>query len=251
MMNIGIYGFGNMGRAIALAFLKKGNKVIAYDKDPSKEEKALKEGIGFAKSPSFLKELSEIIVLSIKPKDLESLNESFENQKVVSILAGSPLKKIKELTKAKVAARIMANLGIEFLSSPIAIYCDEEKDLNYFTSIFEQIGNVYPMEEEMINAFTAIAGSGPAFFAEILEGAVLSGVYMGFNYDMSLSLCLDTMESLIKLSREKNLKPSEIVKMVSSPKGTTIEGILEIEKKSVKGNFMSAFIKAFEKSKNM
>jgi pyrroline-5-carboxylate reductase len=247
-MRIGIIGYGNMGRAFALG-LKDHYDIIVFDKDTSKKELALQDGIGFSNSIEFLLDSVDLIILSIKPQDLASLKElNFNGKSLVSMLAGTSVSKLKEHIKDAYITRIMPNLAVIYKKGVIGFYSEDAKK-EVIKSMLEHLGKVYELEEKYFDAFTAIGGSGPAFVASIVEAMRLSGIYMGLNKDVSYDLATATIEGTLELLKAYN--EEELILKVSSPAGTTIEGIYNIEKTGLKGILMETFIRAYQKSKSL
>jgi len=247
-MRIGIIGYGNMGRAFALG-LKDHYDIIVFDKDTSKKELALQDGIGFSNSIEFLLDSVDLIILSIKPQDLASLKElNFNGKSLVSMLAGTSVSRLKEHIKDAYITRIMPNLAVIYKKGVIGFYSEDAKK-EVIKSILEHLGKVYELEEKYFDAFTAIGGSGPAFVASIVEAMRLSGIYMGLNKDVSYDLAMATIEGTLELLKAYN--EEELILKVSSPAGTTIEGIYNIEKTGLKGILMEIFIRAYQKSKSL
>jgi pyrroline-5-carboxylate reductase len=247
-MRIGIIGYGNMGRAFALG-LKGHYDIIVFDKDTSKKESSIKDGVGFASSIEFLLDSVDLIILSIKPQDLTSLKGlNFNDKSLVSMLAGTSVSKLKEYTKDAYITRIMPNLAVIYKKGVIGFYSEDTKK-EVIKSMLEHLGKVYELEEKYFDAFTAIGGSGPAFVASVVEAMRLSGIYMGLNKDMSYDLAITTIEGALELLKAYN--EEELVLKVSSPAGTTIEGIYNIEKSGLKGILMETFIRAYQKAKGL
>jgi pyrroline-5-carboxylate reductase len=247
-MRIGIIGYGNMGRAFALG-LKDHYDIIVFDKDTSKKELALQDGIGFSNSIEFLLDSVDLIILSIKPQDLASLKElNFNGKSLVSMLAGTSVSRLKEHIKDAYITRIMPNLAVIYKKGVIGFYSEDAKK-EVIKSMLEHLGKVYELEEKYFDAFTAIGGSGPAFVASIVEAMRLSGIYMGLNKDVSYDLAMATIEGTLELLKAYN--EEELILKVSSPAGTTIEGIYNIEKTGLKGILMETFIRAYQKSKTL
>jgi pyrroline-5-carboxylate reductase len=247
-MRIGIIGYGNMGRAFALG-LKDHYDIIVFDKDTSKKELALQDGIGFSNSIEFLLDSVDLIILSIKPQDLASFKElNFNGKSLVSMLAGTSVSRLKEHIKDAYITRIMPNLAVIYKKGVIGFYSEDAKK-EVIKSTLEHLGKVYELEEKHFDAFTALGGSGPAFVASIVEAMRLSGIYMGLNKDVSYDLAMATIEGTLELLKAYN--EEELILKVSSPAGTTIEGIYNIEKTGLKGILMETFIRAYQKSKSL
>jgi pyrroline-5-carboxylate reductase len=247
-MRIGIIGYGNMGRAFALG-LKDHYDIIVSDKDTSKKELALQDGIGFSNSIEFLLDSVDLIILSIKPQDLASLKElNFNGKSLVSMLAGTSVSRLKKHIKDAYITRIMPNLAVIYKKGVIGFYSEDAKK-EVIKSMLEHLGKVYELEEKYFDAFTALGGSGPAFVASIVEAMRLSGIYMGLNKDVSYDLAMATIEGTLELLKAYN--EEELILKVSSPAGTTIEGIYNIEKTGLKGILMETFIRAYQKSESL
>ncbi len=246
-MRIGILGYGNMGRAFALG-LKDKYDILAFDKDIIKKDTALQDGVGFASSTHFLMENVDVLLLSIKPQDLINLSIDIKNKSIISILAGISMNRLKDVFKEAFMTRIMPNLGVLKNKGVIAFHSEDPKK-EELKSMISLLGNVYELEEKYFDAFTAIGGSGPALIASIVEAMRLSGVYMGLNKDISYDIVINMIFGTLELLKEYS--EEELILKVSSPGGTTIEGIYNIEKSGIRGALMESFIKAYEKSKKL
>lgn len=250
-MRIGIIGYGNMGRAFATG-LKDNYEVLVFDKYIQKKDIALQDGVGFANSLEFLIENAELIFLCIKPQDLTTIQiKNFSNKSIVSMLAGVSIGKLKEtfsILQNIYLTRIMPNLALIKQHGVIAFYSEDPKK-EEIKSIISKLGKVYEIEEKYFDAFTAIGGSGPAFISSIVEAIRLSGIYMGLNKDLSYDITINMIQGTLELL--KDITEEELILKVSSPSGTTIEGIYNLEKLGLKGIIMETFIKAYEKSKKL
>jgi pyrroline-5-carboxylate reductase len=247
-MKIGIIGYGNMGRAFALG-LKDHYEVIAFDKDPSKKELALQDGIGFSTSIDFLIDRAELFILSIKPQDIKALDDvDFKNKSVVSMLAGTSISRLKEHIKTASISRIMPNIAVLCQKAVIA-FCSFDDKKDTIKDMLSKVGRVYELEEKHFDAFTALGGSGPAFIASLIESMRLAGIYMGLNKDLAYDISIGTVEGVLELLKEQT--EEELILKVSSPGGTTIEGLFNIEKTGLRGALMESFIKAYQKSKSL
>ncbi len=247
-MRIGILGYGNMGRAFVLG-LKDYYDVVVFDKDKTKKEIAIQDNVGFANSIGFLIANIDILILAVKPQDIYELSSlNIKNKSIISMLAGVSLERLEEHLKDNYLTRIMPNLGVLCKKGVIAFYSKDPKK-EVIKDILSKLGKVYELEEKYFDAFTAVGGSGPAFIASIIEAIRLSGIYMGLSKDISYDITLNTMEGVLELL--ETYTEEELMLKVSSPAGTTIEGIYNIEKSGLRGAVMESFIKAYEKSKKL
>ncbi len=256
-MRVGIIGFGNMGGAFGEG-LKKSTEVIAFDIELDKREKALQMGIGWAGSLEFLVEASDLLLLAVKPKDaekvLEKLRGRMEGKLLVSIVAGLSLRKIEELLGRGKVIRCMPNLAVAVGRGTIAYVCNElveEREEETFIESFSKCGSLHKIEEGLMDAFTALAGSGPAFVMKFVAALCLAGVREGFSYQQAKDIVLDTMEGTILMLRTFGGHPEEWISRVASPAGTTIEGIKVLEEKAFSGILMECIRATANKCKQL
>jgi pyrroline-5-carboxylate reductase len=189
------------------------------------------------------------IILAVKPYALQEISMRIkgEAKAIYSILAGKSLVEIEKYIKAKSYIRAMPNIAAAFGASTTAITGDLEVK-SRAEEIFSYIGDVIWVEnDDEIDMATAIIGSGPAFLAIIAEAISDGGVYIGLKRDVAKKLTKGLFKSFSKL----NMNFSEIKDKVMSPKGTTAEGILEMEDNKVRGAMFNVIKKTYEKSKKL
>ena len=259
-MRIGIVGFGNMGQAFALCLSKKVGKenIVVYDVDQTKRQIAVENGFAFASDIKFLIDTSDLIIIAVKPKDAKSVLRALKNAKnkvILSIMAGVGIFDIEEeVGEDKKIVRVMPNLGVAVGSGVMAITDNgkiKEEERNKVEEILITCGSLYRIDERLFDSFTALAGSGPAFVFEFVDGLTLAGVREGFNYEQALRIVIDTLIGSGKLLKELGGNPNEWIARVSSPGGTTVEGIKFLEEKGFKGILMGCIEKTAEKAKKL
>jgi len=254
-VKISIIGYGEMAKAI-LEGMENGKwkmenvEVVGRNIDRLKEIEQK-----FKVKTALIDEydISEkIVILAVKPYALQevSMRIKGEAEVLISILAGKSLVELEKYIKAKAYIRAMPNIAAKYQASTTAITGDEEGK-NIASEILSKIGEViWVNNDDEIDMATAIIGSGPAFLAIIAEAISDAGVYTGLKRDVANSLVKGLFNSFSVLSgREKSF--NIIKNKVSSPKGTTIEGIYTLEKEGIRGKIMEGIIKAYEKSKKM
>ncbi|MCS7083356.1 MAG: pyrroline-5-carboxylate reductase [Aquificaceae bacterium] len=242
---LGVIGFGNMGSSFVKR-LHKDYKISVYDKDKSKLLNS--EGLSFEAKDSLeeLLEVSETLLLCVKPKDALDVLKSLSSWQgtIISCVAGLEIAKIQRFVKARVV-RIMPNLAVSVGLGSIAVCGDVSEDVRRMLS---RCGEVFELEEGLFDAFTAIAGSGPAFFYKFLQGMVLGGVYLGMSKESALKVSLQSILGACELLKN-NGSLEELIFKVSSPGGTTIEGIKLLEEKAFCGIVLECIAKTAQKSK--
>jgi len=113
------------------------------------------------------------------------------------------------------------------------------------------LGEVYEVKEELLDVITGLSGSGPAYVFNFIDALAQGGVKMGLSYDMALKIATQTVLGSAKLLKESGQHPAVLRDMVTSPAGTTIYGLHELEKKNFKDAVMSAVESATKRSKEL
>ncbi len=255
-MKVGIVGFGNMGSAFAQG-LKGHAEVLVFDKDEEKKERALHLGFGVAKELDFLLGC-DFLMIAVKPKDvrdiLEGIRGKLKDEVLVSIVAGLSVEGIKGMVGQGVKViRSMPNLGVMVGEGAIAFCTDgvDEETKSKFVELFSSCGKLYEIEERLMDAFTALAGSGPAFVFKFISALSLAGVMEGFSYGTSLDIVLQTIKGSVGLLSQKGGHPEEWISKVASPGGTTVEGIKVLEERGFSGILMECVRRTSEKAKRL
>lgn len=229
MYKLGIIGGGNMGEAIIAGSLKKFF-VSVCEKDVSRQKYLLKN----YKIPSYnlkkLSEISDIMILAIKPQDfdeaLKELAPSLQKKTlVISIAAGITTQYIERgLGKNIRVVRAMPNLPALIQRGVTAISRGrfaKTSDLNLAKKIFDYIGSTVIVKESSINAITAVSGSGPAYVFLFMECLIAAAEDLGLSKDLALKLVRQTFSGSIALVEKKNADPAGLRVKVTSKGGTT------------------------------
>lgn len=259
-IKIAIIGCGNMGAAIAQR-LSKHSTTILFDRNPEKVQKLAH--LGYGKVSSSLEEAIEkadFVLLAIKPQNIEAcasmINENIKNHQIlISLLAATPLKKLKELFfNASKIVRMMPNLAIKVGEGVAALCIDSEEPQefkNKILDIFSSMGLVFWIDENKIDAISSLAGSGPAFIFTFIEAMIEASIAMGLPAKDALPLVLQTMQGSIALLQKSDVAVSTAKWQVTSPGGTTIAGLRQLEKSNVRSGIIETFIATFEKNKQI
>ena len=251
-MKISVIGYGEMAKAI-LYGMKNGNwkmeEVEIVGRDENKLKKLANE-IGCTYSLIDGYDITDkVVILAIKPYALQevSMRIKGEAEVLISILAGKPLVELQKYIKAKNYIRAMPNIAAKYGASTTAITGDiEAKEIAF--DILSKIGEViWVNSDDEIDMATAIIGSGPAFLAIIAEAISDGGVYIGLKRDVAIKLTKGLFKSFSAIDD----KFADIKDKVMSPKGTTAEGIFQLEKEGVRGKILQGVISTYEKSKKI
>lgn len=117
--------------------------------------------------------------------------------------------------------------------------------------VFAPLGNLHWMAENKLDALTALTASGPAFVYVMIESIVEAAIAMGFNSSEAQGLVLEMLSGSIAMLRETRKHPGELKWQVTSPSGTTIEGLKVLERSGVRAGIIDTFLAAHERSKEL
>ena len=259
MLNIGFIGTGNMATALIKSI--KSNidcNIISSDSDESKLARAEKLGVNATKDNKELVEKSEIIFLCVKPKDinsvLEEIKDLIENKIIVSIAAGIKIENIEKIIGDKKIARVMPNVNC-LADEMAAAYSSnkniDEKDKKIISKLLNSAGLALEVKENKMDIVTALSGSGPAFAAYIIKLFAEAGIKQGLNEEDAYNLALQTFYGTSSLLKKENIDANELIKMVSSPGGTTVAGREILENSNIKEIIEKTKETAFKRSKEL
>ncbi|MDD5449595.1 MAG: pyrroline-5-carboxylate reductase [Candidatus Omnitrophica bacterium] len=229
---VGIIGCGNMGTAILKAVAKSpGHQVTSYDIDKKRlKDTAKKYKIKAAKDIPDLVKKCDIIVLAVKPKDIEEVlsgaRYDINTSKIlISVAAGVTTASIESVVQKKIAiVRAMPNMPA-LIQAGISAVCRgrfaSDKDLSAAKELFKNIGEVVEVEEDAMNAVTAISGSGPAYFFFLVEILIKMGRELGLKDGVAAKLAVETILGSARLLKETGESPEALRSRVTSKGGTT------------------------------
>jgi pyrroline-5-carboxylate reductase len=253
-LRLGFIGSGNMANAIIRGIISRGiirpDHIYAFDVDMDKLKKLSAQlGISVTEDNCQIASKSDIIIIAVKPNAYhEVLSEikKYLNERhiLISIAAGITTDLIKQLTdyKCKVV-RTMPNtpaLAGEGMTAMASNHHLSTEELKTVKDILLTFGKVEEVPESLMDAVTAVSGSGPAYVSMFIEAMADGGVLAGLPRDLAYRLSIQTVIGTAKLLLEWGKHPGEIKDMVCSPGGTTIEAIRRLEKQG----FRSAIIEA-------
>ncbi|MBL7130702.1 MAG: pyrroline-5-carboxylate reductase [Candidatus Omnitrophica bacterium] len=253
MNNIGIIGFGNMGSCLGERLKSKEHPIWTFDKDKKKTEKL--SGINLADSNIDLVREVETIILAVKPQDfgatLDEIKNETEGKLVISIAAGITTGYIEKILGKVRVIRTMPNMPAR-IGRGITCLCKgqfaTEKDSNFTRQLFENLGLILILEEDMINEATAVSGSGPGYVFDLIETKKIdinnkaalerfreeftmlligAAIGIGFMPKDATKLAQATVDGSIALLKYSKLSAQELRKQITSKGGTT-EAALEV-----------------------
>ena len=258
---IGLVGAGKMGEALIKGLLSSGRTlpIIACDRDRERLGYiASTYGVKVYPKASDIAEKADVIILAVKPQDVEEALEGMkealtEDKLLVSIAAGVTIDHISyHLLHPCSVVRVMPNtpaLVMEGVSAICPAKGTPPERVEEVVRIFSVLGKTVMVErEELMDAVTGLSGSGPAFVFLFLEALTDGGVKMGLKRETARLLALQTVLGASKLALETGKHFAELRDMVTSPGGTTIAGLSLMEEKGLRGIVMGAVEKATRRS---
>lgn len=262
---LAILGGGKMAEALLSGLLRSGwRKPEDIVVTVRREERgsALAERYGVAvtlDNPAAVREAG-IAIIAVKPQDMGALLEQIapavraENL-LITIAAGIPTAFIeKRIPVEAPVVRVMSNVPV-LVDEAMTVIAPgsraEEKHLAVAEEIWGHVGRVIRLAEKHLDAVTATSGSGPAYFALLAEAMIDACILLGLSRDVATELIVQTMLGSAKLLRESGMHPVELREMVTSPGGTTINAIRELENAGVRAAFLNAIHAACERAREL
>ena len=262
---IGFIGGGKMGEALAKglirAKLSTADSIIVSDVDNKRCQVFEEEtGIKTTQENREVTANSDVIILAVKPNIMGTILEELKNDitsehLVVSIAAGIPLNFMESsLNEGCRAIRVMPNTPclVGETAAGYALGKNATRDDGELVGrILNAVGKSYLLEEKYLDAVTGLSGSGPAFIYMVIEALADGGVKMGLPRDVSTELAAQTAFGAAKMVLESNTHIGELKDSVTSPGGTTIEGLHALEKGGLSNTLINAVEAATKKSKRL
>lgn len=264
-MKVGFIGAGNMGGAIVRGLVSGGHcgaDILVYDKDTTKLMKLSEDcKIVIASSAADIVEQSDTVILAVKPQMLSGVLTPLApvlrrcRPLIISIAAGKTLSWIENIIGKDVPlARVMPNIAAK-VGQGMSAFClndvSDESHKKTVRMIFESVGKVVELKEELFSAFTAVAGSSPAFTLLYIDALANAGVRYGIPKDTALTIASQAVLGTTHLLQKTGQHPRAISDAVCSPSGTTIEGVCALQSCGFENAVLEAVRASFEKDKKL
>ena len=261
-IKIACIGVGNMGKALTIGLCSHidSKNIFIYDADSKQCEKLLADcKVNISKSANEACEYADIIILSVKPHIvwdvLGQIKDNIKNKTLVSVAAGVTISSISEKLHSETKIiRAMPNTPALVNKGMTAITASTNTDANVLETvkdIFQCVGEVIVLPENLFDAVTGLSGSGPAFVFTFIQALADAAVKLGIPRKEALLLASQTVMGSAAMVVEKLENPISLRDNVASPGGTTIDGIYVLEERGFSGTVIDAVIKAAEKSKKL
>lgn len=264
-LKIGFLGAGKMALALAKGIVNAGlvraDGILASD--PIEQARAAFSKESGAKTTANNGEVvkfATVLILAVKPDQVNGLLAEIKGQfsakhLLISIAAGVPISRFEAAlgNQARVV-RVMPNTPALVGASASAFaagHAAQPEDGELARKIFSSVGLAFEVKESLLDAVTGLSGSGPAYAFLLIDALSDGGVAAGLPRDVATRLAAQTLLGSARMVLETGLHPAALKDMVTSPGGTTIEGLHELERGGVRAALISAVRAATEKSKKL
>ncbi|NLK25918.1 MAG: pyrroline-5-carboxylate reductase [Euryarchaeota archaeon] len=250
----GFIGAGNMAEALMKGLISSGEatpqEIIASEIVPARRDQIAKDlGVTTVPDNKGVAMEAKVIVLAVKPNIIALVLDELKNlltpeHLIISIAAGVKISFIEShLNEGVRVIRVMPNQPclVGASASGFALGTSARKeDKELVQRILDSVGVAFALEEKLLDAVTGLSGSGPAYVYIMIEAMADGGVLAGLPRDVSMTLAAQTVLGAAKTVLETKGHPAQFKDMVTSPAGTTIEGVRVLEEAAVRGAFIEA-----------
>jgi len=229
VIKLGIIGGGNMGEAI-IANSLKSFKIAVSERDEKRQRYLQKKYRLISQSISTLSLQSDMVILAMKPQDMDGVLDEFKgylakDKLVISIAAGITTKYIeRRLGKSPRVIRTMPNMPA-LVAKGVTAICQGKyasiADVKSTQNIFNNLGQTVVVKENLLDAITAVSGSGPAYVFLFMECLTKAARSLGLNEALAKELVIETFNGSVHLLKEKKFDPTVLRAKVTSKGGTT------------------------------
>ena len=250
-MIVAVIGAGKIGEAVAreLAKSPKISQVLVTKRNTATLRRPLPRKIQVSTDNADSAKKADVIIVAVKAADakhvLDAISPQTQGKLVISFMAAITLARLgRHLPRAKVV-RAMTNMAAMVGEAATAYSPGPDltpADLETAKYLLGTLGEALELPESQLDAVTALSGSGPAYIAILIDALVTAGLKVGLPRDTAFKLATQTLVGTSKLLRETGMSITELRDAVTTPAGTTIAGIYELEK----GSFRTSVINAVD-----
>lgn len=260
MTRIAILGAGKIGEALLAGLITAGRApntlMFSERSDERSAELTARYGVA-AVQPAEAARDADVVIVAVKPQDIDALLTQVVpsitvGTLVVSVAAGLPTALYeKRLPEGTAVVRVMPNTPIvvgEAMSAISAGTHATHEQLQLVEDLLTSVGKVVRVPESQQDAVTALSGSGPAYFFFLVEAMIDAGILLGLPRAVASQLIVQSAVGSATMLRETGEHPVALREAVTSPGGTTIAAIRELENHGVRAALLSAIEAAANRS---
>ena len=266
MNRIGFIGGGNMAESLIGGLLASGHKAsLIHVAEPEKSRRshlAAKYGVDCVEDNSELVERADLLLFAVKPQLLQQIALTLRNNiqakqsLIISIAAGVRSADLEQWLGGELAiVRVMPNTPALVRAGASGLYanhCVNSEQKNQAESIMRSVGlTVWLENEAQMDIVTALSGSGPAYIFRVIEAMEDAATRAGLARETSRLLAIETVLGAAKLAVESEDSPAELRQKVTSPGGTTEQGLKQLEQGGIEKIFQNTINAAADRSREM
>jgi len=262
---LGIIGAGKIGEAILAGSLTRGllapsEVILSVRTESHRRDLEKKYGVRAVLSNREVARESEVILISVKPRTMMEVLQGIadvipEESVVVSTAAGVTLEAMQTCLARKAALiRAMPNLAVsvgEGMTALAPARTADETKIEKVKQLFQSVGRVVVLDEQYMDAVTGLSGSGPAYVYLIIESLTDGGVKMGLPRETAKELAAQTVLGAAKTVLITGEHPAKLKDEVTTPAGSTIDGLMELEDGGLRVTLIKAVVKATERARQL
>jgi pyrroline-5-carboxylate reductase len=264
-MSIGLIGAGNMGDALIRGLL--GQRLLpptwiwVTNRSNRERLQALQTRYGVRITPTKppLLDAATVVILAVKPKDMPVVFDEIggtvrQDQLILSVAAGVPISAIERALPEVPVIRAMPNTSAAVQASATAIAPGahaRDDHMQIATRIFQAVGDVVSVSEEVLDAVTGLSGSGPAYVYRFTEALIDAGTDLGLSAALAKRLTVQTLLGAARMLAESEVDPAELRRRVTSPGGTTMAGLSVLETRGFAATISDAVHSAVQRAREL
>lgn len=256
---LGIIGAGNMASAILGGILRAGllpaGKVVISDRDESKLEIMAQNGVATTADNREVAAGCEYLMFAVKPQTAPAVFEEIapviEAGTVISIMAGVPVKRLRDALGERNYVRVMPNTPALVGEGMSAVAFEEGKRSQFVLDIFASVGKVAELPEDKFDAVTSLSGSGPAYVYMFVKALIDGGVDGGLDPEVAKLLAVQTVRGSAKMAGLSSKPISELIDAVCSKGGTTIQAVDSFREDDLEGIVRKGMAKCKKRSEEL
>jgi pyrroline-5-carboxylate reductase len=262
---IAVLGAGKIGESLIAGLLsaewcRPADLVATARSEERLSELSERHGIVTTRSNAEAVDGTPFVVIAVKPQDIDELLEELAgrlgpDQTVLTIAAAVPTALVERSLGVEVpVVRAMPNTPVTVHEGMAGIAAGAHagpEHLAQAEEVLAHVGRTVRVAESYLDAVTAVSGSGPAYFALLAESMIEAGILLGLSREIATDLVVQTMLGTAKLLRDEKMHPVELREMVTSPGGTTIAAIRELEQAGVRAAFLNAIQAAMQRGREL
>ncbi|HEP1259479.1 TPA: pyrroline-5-carboxylate reductase [Streptococcus pyogenes] len=256
-MKIGIIGVGKMASAIIKGLKQTPHELIISGSSLERSKEIAEQlALPYAMSHQDLIDQVDLVILGIKPQLFETVLKPLHfKQPIISMAAGISLQRLATFVGQDLPLlRIMPNMNAQILQSSTALtgnaLVSQELQARV-RDLTDSFGSTFDISEKDFDTFTALAGSSPAYIYLFIEALAKAGVKNGMPKAKALEIVTQTVLASASNLKTSSQSPYDFIDAICSPGGTTIAGLMELERLGLTTTVSSAIDKTIDKAKSL